>query len=204
MKKDQSNPAERLVDAMLALVAEHGWGGIKIEAVAERAGLSWKEAYGLCPDRAHLLNMFARWVDLESVADAGSVPEAFEARYDQLLDILMLRFETLNPHRKIVSQILTDATREPDTLLGVLPQSQRSFAFLAGAAGFPHTGWQGVVFAKALSAVWLSAQRVWLDDESPDLSETMAALDRNLRRALDLLDPIFGRSLGSVNTVGKD
>ena len=192
MNTDMNNPAERLVDAMLAHVAAFGWRGITIPDVAERAGLGSEEAYALCPDRAELLNMFARRVDLASVAGAGAVPEHFEARYDMLLDILMLRFETLNRHREIVSRVLIDVIREPDTLLGVLPQSQRSFAFLAGAAGFPKAGWQGVVFAKVLSAVWLSSQHVWLKDESADLSVTMAALDRNLRRALDTLEPVLG------------
>jgi ubiquinone biosynthesis protein COQ9 len=200
MNEDQNNPADRLVDATLAHVAAFGWRGIEVADVAERAGLRPDEAYALCPDRVQLLNMFARRVDLASVAGAGTPPEGFEARYDMLLDILMHRFETMNPHRSIVSRVLTEVVREPDTLLGVLPQSQRSFAFLAGAAGFPNSGWQGVVFAKALSAVWLSTQRIWLKDESDDLSETMAALDRNLRRAMDTLDPVLGFLFGAGKT----
>ena len=31
--------------------------------------------------------------------------------------------------------------------------------------------------------VWLATIRVWMDDDSPDLARTMAALDRHLRRA---------------------
>mgnify|MGYP006418185491 CR=1 FL=1 len=203
MSKHQNNLAERLVDAMLAHVAEYGWRGTKLEAVEERAGLSPGEAYEVCPGRAQLLNMFARRIDLVSVADAGPVPNDFEARYDQLLDILMLRFEALNPYRMAVSQVLTDVAREPETLFGVLPQSQRSFAFLAGAAGFPSGGWQGAIFAKALSVVWLTTQHVWLEDESIGQSATMAALDRNLRCAVDTLEPVLGRSFRDAQTEEK-
>ncbi|MEE3092498.1 MAG: TetR family transcriptional regulator, partial [Pseudomonadota bacterium] len=41
----------------------------------------------------------------------------------------------------------------------------------------------GLLRAKGLLAVWLITERVWLGDDSPDLGPTMAALDRNLRRA---------------------
>ena len=66
-----------------------------------------------------------------------------------------MRFEAMKSAQEgRVSQVLTEVAREPETLLGVLPQSQRSFAFLAGAAGFPEVGgWQGAIFAKALSAL---------------------------------------------------
>jgi len=41
--------------------------------------------------------------------------------------------------------------------------------------------------------VWLKTLRVWLDDDSPDLARTMAALDRNLGRAGRCAEVIFGR-----------
>jgi ubiquinone biosynthesis protein COQ9 len=200
MTDPQSDNVLRLTDAMLAHVAEQDWHGLTLEDVAARAGLTSAQAYGVCPDRIQLLDLFARRMDLASVTgldtdtdtDTGPAPDDPEARYDQLLDILMMRFEALQPHRESVSKILRDAGREPATLIGVLPQSQRSFMFLAGKAGYPHDGLRGRLLAKALSAVWVLTQRVWLRDESEGLSETMHALDRNLRRALETLEPVLG------------
>ena len=51
------------------------------------------------------------------------------------------------------------------------------------AAGISASGPFGMLRAKGLLVVWLATARVWLKDESPDLGPTMAALDRNLRRA---------------------
>ena len=51
------------------------------------------------------------------------------------------------------------------------------------AAGILSSGPFGLLRAKGLLAVWLITERVWLGDDSPDLGPTMAALDRNLRRA---------------------
>ena len=51
------------------------------------------------------------------------------------------------------------------------------------AAGISASGPFGLLRTKGLLAVWLAALRVWLADDSNDLSRTMAALDRYLRRA---------------------
>lgn len=197
MTEKQDNPADRLIDAMLACVSEQGWRGLSLDDVAARAELSPEQTYALCPVRAELLNMYARRIDLAAVADVGDAPEDPEARYDQLLDVMMQRFEALEADRPTVVKIVEDVMREPDTALYLLPQSQRSFAFLAGAAGYPDHGPRGCLFAKALSAVWLASQRVWMRDESPDLAETMAALDKKLRRAVETFGALPGRSPGA-------
>lgn len=196
MTKNQDNPADLLVDAMLARVAESGWRGVTLAEIVERAGLSPSEGYAICPARAVLLNLYARRVDLAAVAGLDVVPDDPEAQYDQLLDIMMQRFEAIEPDRLAVMAIVEDVMREPDTLLCLLPQSQRSFSYLATAAGFPDRGPAGCLFAKALSGVWLVTQRVWMRDESADLAETMAALDKNLRRAVETFGSLPGRPLG--------
>lgn len=203
MTDSQNDSTERLTDAMLAHVASHDWRGLTLESVTTAAGLSQAESYAVCPNRTQLLDLFARRIDLASVDGIGAVPDDPESRYDQLLDIMMMRFEALQPHRESVAIIIRDVMREPETLLGLLPQSQRSFAFLAERAGYPHEGLGGKLFAKALSAVWLSTQRVWLRDESADLTETMHALDRNLRRALETLEPFLGRELRPLKNAGE-
>lgn len=51
----------------------------------------------------------------------------------------------------------------------------------------------GILKTKGLSLVYLNTVRVWLRDETPDLSKTMAALDKNLQRADQAAAMIFNR-----------
>ncbi len=192
---DNETSAGRLVLAMLESVEETGWRAARLADVGARAGLSTSETHALCADRGQLLDLFARQVDAASVAGLGKLPDDPEARYDRLLDILMQRFEALQAHKAAVAELIRDVPREPDTVLRILPQSRRSFGFVAREAGFPDKGVRGQIFTTALATVWLATQRVWLRDESADLSETMAALDRNLRRATETLAPVMGRTL---------
>ena len=188
MTQDSSDNLDKLIDAMLDMVATDGWSVVTLDMIAAHAGVSALQAYALCADRGQLLDAYARRVDVAACAgaEAGTDPAA---RYDELLDILMRRFETLQIHRDAVVRLVREVPGDPKTLLQRLPQSQRSFAFLAAAAGYPDKGLPGVLFAKALSAVWLATQRDWIRDDTPDLSATMASLDRNLGRAIDLVGP---------------
>jgi hypothetical protein len=56
--------------------------------------------------------------------------------------------------------------------------------WLLEAAGVPAGGVLGGLRAHGLLAIWLYALRAWERDESPDLSGTMAAVDRGLDRAM--------------------
>jgi hypothetical protein len=51
------------------------------------------------------------------------------------------------------------------------------------AAGVSARGLTGGLRVQGLVGVWLYALRAWRKDQSPDLSGTMAALDRALQRA---------------------
>ena len=56
-------------------------------------------------------------------------------------------------------------------------------AWALEAAGVTGRGCIVPIQIKALSAIYLSTMLVWLRDDSADLSKTMAALDKRLRRA---------------------
>ena len=97
MADNSFHPDNRLIDAMLSNVAEQGWRGLTVADVAARADIPVETAEALCPNRTDLLDMFACRVDATSIVDVGPVPDDPDARYDQLLDIMMQRFEVWNP-----------------------------------------------------------------------------------------------------------
>ena len=60
-------------------------------------------------------------------------------------------------------------------------------ALMLEAAGLAAGGARGVLRIKGLALVYLASLRVWLKDESADKARTMAALDKQLRRAESLM-----------------
>ena len=175
------------VDALLDLVVETGWRALDLPAIAARTGIDEAELYRLYAGKAGIVNAYTRAIDLAACSGYEVPPVPGEDRYDRLLDILMQRFEAMTPRRAAVRTLADSLPRDPGAMAVVLPQMLRSMTRMAEAAGLPVRGLRGAGVVKILAGVWLATQRTWLADESPDLTRTMAALDRNLRRAWPFL-----------------
>ena len=59
-------------------------------------------------------------------------------------------------------------------------QLRRSLANMLEAAGLSASGLRGAFRIEGLGVLYACALRVWLKDESADLSKTMAELDKRL------------------------
>jgi AcrR family transcriptional regulator len=184
---------DRLVDAALRLAAGQGWRATSLAAIAAEAGLPLDQAYAACPSKHAILAAFLRRIDRAALA--GPAPESAAAGRDRLFDILMRRFDALQPHRAALRAILRDSIGDPSALLGA-PALLRSMAWMLAAAGISTAGWSGVLRPQALAVLYLWVLRDFLSDESADLAKTMAALDRGLRRAQSFLG-IAGTAAGA-------
>ncbi len=168
---------ERMLDAALALAAERDWRGIGLAEIAQKAGLSLAEGYAAGPSKLHLLAALNRRVDRAALA---ATPEAEGLSRERLFDLLMRRFDALQPHRPALRSMLRGSLGDPAALLAA-PALLRSMAWMLEAAGIGAAGWRGALRVHVLAGVYLSVLRVFLGDESVDLAATMAALDRRLR-----------------------
>jgi AcrR family transcriptional regulator len=174
----------RLIDAALRLAAGRGWRRTSLAAIAAEAGLPLDQAYAACPSKYAILAAFLRRIDRAALA--GPAPESDASGRDRLFDILMRRFDALQPHRAALRAILRDSMGNPAALLGA-PSLLCSMAWMLEAAGISTAGWRGAMRIQALAALYLWVLRDFLRDESADLARTMAALDRGLRRAQSFL-----------------
>lgn len=175
----------RIVEAALALAAERGWSGTTMAAVAERAGVSLADVHRHFPSRPHLLCGIGRLADAEVLArpESGAPAEAGDTPRDRLFDALMARFDALAPHREGIRAIVRALPTDPVGAAGLAAMLGRSMEWMIEAAGIEVRAPFRPVVVAALGGVWLAAVRAWMDDDTADLSKTMAALDQALRRA---------------------
>jgi AcrR family transcriptional regulator len=171
---------QRIVDAALDLAAERGWAGLGLADIAAAAGVGLADLHGQFGSKAAILRTFFRSVD--GAVLAGPAPADEPAR-DRLFEVLMRRFDALASRKAAVAAVVRDLPADPPAALCALAHLGCSMAWMLEAAGIPSAGLMGLARAKGLSFVWLNALRVWLNDDTPDLARTMAALDKGLRRA---------------------
>jgi len=176
--------------ALLRVAGREGWEGVTLAAVAAEAGCGLAPLRTRYGSREALLLRFLALVDAAALAE----PAQGDTPRERLFDVLMRRFESLQPHRAGVLAIARALPADPCLLALSTSAGLRSMAWMLEAAGIPTAGLAGRLRAKALLAVWLGAFRAWAKDESADMSATMAALDRLLDRAESLarmLEPLL-------------
>jgi AcrR family transcriptional regulator len=182
MPQDDADRRKAIIDAALTLAAAQGWRELSLAQIAKAANLPLAEVYALFPSKQAILEGYLTRID--GAVLAGGEPDlAGETSHDRLFDVIMRRFETLAPHRAAVRAILHDSRHDPLAALCGMRGFLRSMSAMLEAAGIASDGFSGLLRAQGLGVVYVQTLRVWLSDDTPDSSRTMAALDRNLRRA---------------------
>ncbi|WP_119165226.1 TetR family transcriptional regulator [Algihabitans albus] len=183
--------APATLEAALTLAATRSWADIALAEIAEEAGLKLSEIYPVFPTKGAILAAFSRRIDGLVLSEDLEGLEDSPAR-DRLFDVMMRRFDALEPYRDPVGNILADLWSDPVSALGGLPQLSRSMSWMLEAASVSTEGWRGLLRVQGLVGIYLATLRIWLRDDSADKSKTMAQLDAYLRR-IETLSERFGR-----------
>ena len=183
---------KHIIDTAFTLAAEQGWRDLSLAEIAEAAKVPLSSLYPLYPSKQAILEGFVDHVDA-AVIGAEDLEGGEAPARDRLFDVLMRRFEAMQPQREALGAILQDQLRDPISLCCGLGRLKRSMAAMLEAAGFSTTGLRGLVRIEGLTLVYLQTLRVWLRDDSEDMAKTMASLDKQLRRADTLVGRFAGR-----------
>jgi hypothetical protein len=94
----------------------------------------------------------------------------------------MGRLDVMTPYRDALREVTAYLRRDPVAALAFNQVLINSLRFMLEAAGIAHEGAAGAVKLQGLALAWGRIVDVWLDDDDPGLSRTMAELDRVLTR----------------------
>ena len=181
---------KHIIDTALGLAAEQGWRDLSLADIAAAAKLPLSKLYLVFPSKTAILE------GLMQMADAAVVAEEAEdegSARDRLFDVVMRRFDALQSYREGIGNIVLELPRDPLAAACGLARLERSMALMLEAAGLSTSGLRGLIRVKGLAAIYLATLRVWLRDDSADLSKTMAALDGYLRRVEGLAERLQPR-----------
>jgi len=180
--------ADRIIDATLARVASEGWRHLSLAAIADAAELPIVRVYRTFGSKQAILRGLYRRVDAAALAEPPPAEPAERPR-DRLFDLLMRRFDTLQPYKPALEVLGRELPGDPVTVLCAGASLLRSMRWMLEATNISTGGLRGALAVKLTAAAYLSTMRVWQRDDSPDLARTMAALDTRLRRIERWLAP---------------
>ncbi len=186
-----ADPALRrdLARAALALAAEGAWKEVTLAKIAAAAGRPLAELYGAtlweavdCAEEA-----FDR-----AIAEGVAKLDPKQSVRDRLFELIMRRFEAMEPHRPAVLGMEQGLDRDPTLLASQHQRHVRCARWVLALAGLEADGMTGQARAQGLGVIIGQARAAWRGDDAGDFARTMASLDKNLRRA----EEMFGKWAG--------
>ncbi|MFN3465598.1 MAG: hypothetical protein ACK4X1_16150 [Terricaulis sp.] len=185
------DPALRrdLARAALSLAASGSWREVTLTKLADAANRPVSDYYGASVGEAVdcVEEAFDRAIadNLDKLDDSQSVR-------DRLFELIMRRFEAMEPHRAAVMAMEQGQDRDPTLMAAAHQRHVRCARWVLAIAGLEADGMTGQARAQGLGVIIGQARAAWRGDSAGDFAKTMASLDRNLRRA----EEMFGRWAG--------
>ncbi len=182
----------RVVSAALRLAAEKPWSDVSLREIAEAAGTDLAGLRKAFDGKAAIVAAFVRSVDDDVLANAPK-PDPAQSPRDALFEVIMARFDALQPHKAALRSLTKDSMLDP----ALIRTGLKSQAWMLQAAGIDADGLDGGVRVAGLAGVYASVFQTWLDDDDPGMARTMAVLDRRLRRAERTMSTLNSVSTGA-------
>ncbi len=170
---------EKAIAAFMSLLAEQPFERIGLAEIAGRAGLSLAQLRGEFGSTLAILAAHIKEIDRAVLAGTDE-DMAEEPPRERLLDVLMRRIEALAPYKDAIASLMRSARRNPGLALALNTMAVRSQQWMLTAADIGSSGPMGALRAQGAALMYARVLDVWLDDDEPGLSRTMAALDRGL------------------------
>lgn len=171
-----------LVLAAFERIAQDGEAALDLAALARDLGRPLAEVVTALGGPAGVLGALARHLDAAMLGiDPGDLA-AMSVR-ERLFELIMRRFETLQPFRAGLKRLMRDRRGDPQAVCMALCNLDRVTGRLVDAAGIRARGPLRRLVQLTLAAVYARAFSTWQDDQSADLAATMAELDKRLEQA---------------------
>jgi len=179
---DEMTNRSKIIKSALALAEERGWNSIGLPDIAGKAGITMADLRKEFGAKTAVLDAFRREVDYAVLAQSTTTTEGDGPR-DRLFDVMMIRFEVMLPYRPALRRIAEDLRERPGELAQLVYPALNTQYWMLQAAGIGAEGASGFPRVLSLMTTHTRVFQIWLEDEDPAMAQTMAALDRRLRRA---------------------
>lgn len=172
---------QKICEATLRVAAD-GWDKVTLERIAKASKISLTEIKNKFAAPRDVLPLIVDYITATSFASCGKIDKKASA-HDRLFDILMARFDVLQPHRRAIRSITESARKAPQIGLRMAPAEFQAMKKTMKFAGVEAQKTCAGLQVAGLLGVFCFTCFVWWNDETLDMSKTMAALDRALRMA---------------------
>lgn len=182
---DRPDIIERGLIAALELAEDTSWSGLTLSQIATKADLTLGDFHGVA-SKDDLADAAESYFD--KAMSSEDVPSDAVPR-ERLFDVIMLRFEAMEPYRAGLLSLLKFRETSPSRLAHLVGARRRSAEWALVSAGLDdETTAAKTLKILAVGYVIAMTERAWRKEDSTDFARTMSALDRELRQTEEKID----------------
>lgn len=189
-QKRKTDQTKTIIDSALFLAGKQGWDAVSLADIAKKARLPLKTVSASFKDVWAVMEQALR--NLESETSATVENNLGDNWRDNLMEILMTRFELAQGHRDAYLAVAPAVMKHPKLVKRFGKSFYRTMERMLDLADAPCKTQLKPLGVAAMGALFLSLVYAWEQDKTPDLSKTMAAIDKRtglLEQAFDFITP---------------
>ena len=172
----------KIIEESFLFIDKIGWKEFSIERFAEENNYKSSEVKNFISNKNDLLIEFSKMID-EKVESNINIEEFENSNVkDNIFELIMMRFDVMTPFKGGLKKIINEI-KSPIILKEISQNILVSMDFYLEFSNAYDDTIFDVIKKKSLFLIYSYCFKVWLNDDSKELSKTMSELDRLLNYA---------------------
>ena len=177
------NKKEKLIALGFELIEKKGWKNFSLESLSEVDKNDVETVESFFRNKLQFLESFSEMIDDKVLAEVDQEEFKKNSIKDNLFELIMLRFENLNDYKTGLKILLSELKKSPIELKKIMKKILDSMDLFLEVANIKNNYIMDFIKVNVIFIIYSYVFNVWLDDESPEMSKTMAELDKWLSQA---------------------
>lgn len=177
------NKKEKLITLGFKLIEKEGWKYFSLKSLAKANKSDLETIKIFFKNKSQFLESFSEMIDNKVLADIDKEEFNKNSIKDNLFELIMLRFENLNNYKTGLKILISDLKKSPVELKKIVKKVLDSMDLFLEIANVKNNYLMDFIKVNIIFIIYSYVFKVWLGDQSPEMSKTMAELDKWLSEA---------------------
>ena len=192
MPKPSAQIQQKIFTATLKLATLKPWPSLTLKDIAKTAQIPLGKITAYFSSTNEILSAIIGDIDNKVEKQIGRSNQS-DTPHDRLFEIIMCRFDILQPHKAAILRIIESAKLNPSLARTLLDAQWQTMGRMLSIAGLVDDENDQLLVKAGLLSIYGLTLCKWKQDTSRDMAQTMAALDRYIGYA-DKLSVILLRN----------
>ena len=170
---------KKIVETTLYLLKKKGWNDTALSEIKKKSKI--KDFDRIIKDKKSIVPFIHKYFDYKLILEIENVEKSNNK--DMIFEILMMRFDILQNHRKAVISIFNSIKNNPKDLILLLPNVLDSIILMTKHTNISVIGIKGQLKIKGILIIYINSFFVWMKDQTTSLDKTMNSIDKSLDQA---------------------